>query len=158
MADGFSASRAPSTIATGTQLNNWTTTAPYYPGAGFDPTTGTYTVPVTGRYAIKATISYTTVASIGIQLGSTINPSFVVRRTSDGTDLITGLFPLLNTSITLLTLRVILGNATVTMAGDVTLNAGDTIAILYVSTGLTINLNLGGPNASATVWSMHRLT
>jgi len=115
-------------------------------------------VPVTGRYAIKATISYTTVAALGIQLGAGVNPSFVVRRTSDGTDLITGLFPILNTALLVLTIRVILGNATVTLAGDVTLNAGDTIAILYVSSGLTININLGGPNSSATVWSMHRLT
>jgi len=72
--------------------------------------------------------------------------------------LINGLFPLLNLNVTLLTLRAILGNGAVVLAGDVELSAGDVIGLFYVSDGLSLTLNLGGANAGGMVWSMHRIS
>lgn len=74
------------------------------------------------------------------------------------TDLISGLFPILNVSITLLTLRAILGNGSVTLVGDVQLNQGDVIGVYYIADGLTIDIAIGGAADNATVWSVHRLT
>ncbi|MFS8630224.1 MAG: hypothetical protein LOD92_03490, partial [Bacillales bacterium] len=65
-------------------------------------------------------------------------------------------FPILNTSLLVLTTRVILGNGTVTLTADVELTADDEIALLYESSGLTLSLNLGGAN-SPIVWSVHRI-
>jgi len=158
LADGFSASRTGSTIATGTQLLNWIVTSPYYGNPAFNPAAGVFTVPTTGRYAIKATLSYSTTAAINLSIGAGVNPAFAIRRTIDGTNLIVGFFPILNVNVTLLNLRAVLGTSSVTLAGDVTLNSGDTIGIFYVSDGLTVNLNLGSTQQAATVWSMHRLT
>lgn len=157
---GFSARRAPSTFSSDGQLTNWTITSPNYGDPGFDPVAGTFTVPVTGRYSIKAVISYATTAAINASIGGTINPAFVVRRISPTpTDLISALFPLLNINIVgLLPIRVILGNGTVTLVGDVELNAGDVIGIFYVADGLTVNIDIGGTTDTATVWSMFRLT
>ncbi|WP_404452020.1 hypothetical protein LG329_16965 [Virgibacillus necropolis] len=156
---GFSASRAATTLSADQQLDNWTVTDPYYTGTGFDPITGTYTVPSSGRYAIKTVISYTTTAALTAAIGEGIDPSFVVRNLSSGTDLISGLFPVLNVDIlALLQLRVILGNGTVTLVGDVELNAGDQVGLLYLSDGLTIDLNIGGTDPSGTVWSIHKIT
>ncbi|GKV67344.1 hypothetical protein NCCP2331_34970 [Sporosarcina sp. NCCP-2331] len=58
----------------------------------------------------------------------------------------------------LLTLRAILGNGTVTLTGDVHLNAGEQIAIFYEASGLGISLNIGGETDTGTVWSVHKLT
>ncbi|NGP44495.1 collagen-like protein [Bacillaceae bacterium SIJ1] len=157
---GFSASRTPATVSANTVLDNWTVTSPYYGSPDFNPTTGEYTVPATGRYSIKAIISYQTTAALSVSLGSGINPSFVVQRTSPTpTNLVEGLFPLLNVNVALvLTLRAILGNGQVILQGDVELNAGDVISILYQSDGLTIDLNLGGGSPEGTIWSVHRLS
>ncbi|MFD2882106.1 hypothetical protein ACFTAO_49835 [Paenibacillus rhizoplanae] len=68
------------------------------------------------------------------------------------------MFPLLNVNIALLlSLRTILGNGTVTLAGEVELTAGDVIGLFYEADGLTIPLDLGGVS-SGIVWSVHRLT
>ncbi|GIN20985.1 hypothetical protein J1TS3_21190 [Siminovitchia fordii] len=157
---GFSAQRAPTTLSASGQLGNWTVTSPYYSGTGFNPTTGNYTIQQSGRYSIKAVISYTTTAAITATLGAGVNPSLIVRRTSPvQTDLISGLFPVLNVNVALvLTLRAVLGNGTVTLAGDVYLNAGDNIGLFYEANGLTIGLNIGGTAPSGTIWSVHKLT
>nr|WP_083938155.1 hypothetical protein [Paenibacillus daejeonensis] len=120
--------------------------------------TGNFTVPVTGRYSIQATINYATTAALTISLGPGVNPSFAVRRISAPvTDLINGLFPILNVNILLLlTLRAVLGSGTVTLAGDVLLNAGDVIGLFYESNGLAVSLNLGG-TTPGIVWSIHRI-
>jgi hypothetical protein len=93
-------------------------------------------------------------ASIGSQ-----NPTFVLRRTSPSTqDLISGLLPILNLSLTLLTVRALLGNGTVTLSGEVELTAGDVVGLFYNADGLTLNLNLGGNNSGGIVWSVHRMS
>jgi hypothetical protein len=132
--------------------------APYFNSGNFNPTTGNYTVPATGRYIIEATINYATTAVITIALGAGINPAFVVQRSSPTvTSLITGLFPILNVNIALiLSLRTILGSGTVTLAGEVQLNAGDIIGLYYVANGLTVGLNLGG-SGSGIVWSVNQI-
>lgn len=71
--------------------------------------------------------------------------------------MITGLFPVLNVNVALvLSLRTVLGNGTVTLAGDVELTAGDTVGLFYVADGLTLTLDLGGPSAPVT-WSIHQI-
>ncbi|GBF74819.1 hypothetical protein PA598K_03187 [Paenibacillus sp. 598K] len=131
---------------------------PYYNNGTFNPSLGNFTVPTTGRYSIKATINYATTAALTASIGPGINPNFVVRRTnSPVTDLVTGLFPILNVNILLgLSLRAILGSGTVTLAGDVQLNAGDIIGLFYEANGLTIAINIGG-GSPGVVWSMHRI-
>ncbi|RAT99124.1 hypothetical protein [Brevibacillus sp. Leaf182] len=157
--ENFSAFLSTVTLSASSQLVNWSTASPYYSNPSFNPVTGTYTVPATGTYAIKATINYETSAAITGSLDPAITPAFEVRRlTPTATSLIIGDFPVLNVNIALvLTLRTILGTGTVTLAGDVQLNADDTLGLFYVANGLTINLNLGG-SGEGIVWSIHRLT
>jgi len=83
----------------------------------------------------------------------------VVRRTSaPAADLVSGLFPLLNIDVLLvLTIRAVLGNGTVTLAGDVELGVGDVVGLFYVSDGLTLALDLGGADDGGIVWSMHQI-
>ncbi|WP_305037774.1 hypothetical protein [Polycladospora coralii] len=121
--------------------------------------TGDFTVPTTGRYSISATINYETTAAISVSLGAGIDPSFVVRRTSPVvTDLVSGLFPVFNVDIVaLLTLRTILGNGLVTLAGEVELDAGDVIGLFYEADGLTVSLDLGGSVTPGIIWSIHQI-
>ncbi|GBF78408.1 hypothetical protein PA598K_07048 [Paenibacillus sp. 598K] len=156
-ADGFSGLTSLTTSAS-TQLTGFSVASPYFNNGTFNPATGNFTIPTTGRYSIKATINYATTAALGISLGAGVNPTFVVRRTTAPvTNLITGLFPILNVSIVLvLTLRAVLGSGTVTLAGDVQLNAGDVIGLFYEANGLTLSLNIGG-TTPGVVWSMHRI-
>ena len=83
----------------------------------------------------------------------------VIRRIAPTTtDLISGLFPILNVNVALLlTLRAVLGNGTVTLAGEVELTAGDTVGLFYEADGLTIGLDLGG-TGNGIVWSAQRIT
>jgi hypothetical protein len=147
-------------ISASTQLTGWSVATPYYDSASFNELTGNYTIPATGRYSIKATVNYSTTATVTIALGAAENPAFVIRRTSPTvTDLINGLFPVLNVNIVLvLNLRTILGSGTVTLAGDVQLTAGDVIGMFYEADGVTIPLDLGGGDADGVVWSIHRIT
>lgn len=156
--EGFSAFLSTLSVSASAQLTGWTVTAPYFNSGNFNAATGNYTVPVTGRYIIQATINYATTAAISVALGGGINPAFVVQRTSPTvTNLITGLFPVLNVNIAiLLVLRAILGSGTVTLAGEVQLNAGDVIGLFYVANGLTIGLSLGG-TSNGIVWSVNRI-
>jgi hypothetical protein len=87
-------------------------------------------------------------------------PLIPLRRiTPSATDLITGISPILNVNIALLlTLRTILGSSSITLAGDVTLNANDQIGLFYVSNGLTIILSLGSTSNEDIVWSIHQLS
>ncbi|GAB1532161.1 MULTISPECIES: hypothetical protein [Brevibacillus] len=157
--ENFSAFLSTVTLGESSQLVNWSIASPYYGSPSFNPLTGTYTVPETGTYAIKATINYETSEAITVSLGPEITPAIEVQRiTPTATNLIIGDFPVLNVNIALvLILRTILGAGTVTLAGDVQLNAGDTLGLFYVANGLTINLNLGG-GGEGIVWSIHRLT
>ncbi len=158
-AENFSGFLSTVTLCASSQLINWSTASPYYGSPSFNPLTGTYTVPANGTYSIKATINYETTSAITVNLDAGITPAFVVQRiTPTATDLIIADFPVLNVNVALvLTLRAILGAGTVTLAGDVQLNAGDTLGLFYVANGLTINLNLGG-GGEGIVWSIHRLT
>ena len=156
--EGFSAFLSTASVSASSQLTGWSVAAPYFNSGNFNPATGNYTVPATGRYIIEATINYATTAVITIALGAGINPAFVVQRSSPTvTSLITGLFPILNVNIALiLSLRTILGSGTVTLAGEVQLNAGDIIGLYYVANGLTVGLNLGG-SGSGIVWSVNQI-
>ncbi len=160
MNESFSAFLPAASTAASTQLSGWTVTAPYFDNTTFDETTGNYTVPDTGTYLINATINYSTTASVTVSLGAGINPAFVVRRTSPiVTDLVSGLFPLLDVNVALvLSLRAVLGSGTVTLTGEFELTAGDVIGLFYEANGLTIPLNLGGTGTPGIVWSISRLT
>lgn len=106
-----------------------------------------------------ATINYATTAAIALSLGAGVNPAFLVQRTSPTvTTLVSGLLPVLNVAITLLTLRAVLGSGSVTLAVEVALNAGDVIGLFYAANGLTITLNLGSGATNGIVWSVHEIT
>lgn len=154
--EGFAASANAVVLTSGGQLTSWNVNSPYYGNPNFDPSTGIFTVPRTGRYHIAATINYQTTASVSVELGAGVNPAFTVRNISTSQDLLSGLFPILNTSLVLLTVRVILGSGTVTIAGDVELTEGDQIGLFYVDSGLNVSLNLGGTTTPIT-WSIHRI-
>lgn len=158
--EGFSAFISSITAAASTQLTGWTVTSPYFSNTTFNETTGDYTVPTSGVYIIGAAVNYSTTGAITTSLGGAINPTFVARRTSPTvTDLVTGLFPLLDVDIALvLTLRAILANGVVTLAGEADLTAGDVIGLFYEADGLTVTLDLGGSGAEGIVWSINRLT
>ena len=153
---GFSATTTAAGVSSSQIIDDWTTSPPYYGHPNFNEVTGIFTVPETGRYHISATVSYQTTAALSIGLADDVNPAFVVRNLTTNEDLVSGLFPILNTSLLVLTTRVILGNGTVTLTADVELTADDEIALLYESSGLTLSLNLGGAN-SPIVWSVHRI-
>lgn len=142
-----------------TQLDNFLTTSPFYDSTNFNATDGEFTVPTTGRYSVKILVNYQSTAAISVDIGAP-NPAFVLRRTTPAsTDLITGIFPILNVNVALiLELRAILGSGQVILVGDVELDAGDVIGLFYVADGLNINLNLSGSgDGPAVVWSMFSL-
>lgn len=145
--------------STNTQLANWTVTSPYYTGTGFNATTGNFVVPTTGKYSIKASLNFSS-GAISTATGNTISPGFIIQRASSpGTALISGNIPILNVNIALLlSLRVILSTGQVVLAGDLYLTSGDTIQLVYVPSGLTSTLSLGGSiNPPGAVWSIHSL-
>lgn len=155
--EGFSAFLSTLSVSASSQLTGWSVAAPFFGSASFNAAAGNYTVPTTGRYIIQATINYSTTAAISLSLGAGVNPAFVVQRTSPSTTaLVSGLFPILNVSVTLLTLRSILGSGTVTLAGEVQLNAGDVVGLYYVANGLTISLTLGG-SSGGIIWSINQI-
>jgi hypothetical protein len=96
--------------------------------------------------------------ALSIALGTSVNPYFAVQRIAPApADLITGLVPVIAISVAIVNVRGIINNGVVTMAGDVMLNAGDTVGLFYLSTGSTIQLFLGNSGANGIVWSMHRI-
>ncbi|MEG0552905.1 MAG: hypothetical protein RR533_05180, partial [Carnobacterium sp.] len=155
--EGFSAFKQTLAVSSSTSISNWSVASPFYTTTGFNAATGIFTVPTTGKYCLEATINYSTTVALNLSLGASINPSFAIRRNAS-TNLISGLFPLLNVNIVLLlTLRAILGNGTVTLTGDAELTAGDTIDLYYEASGLSVALTLGGANSGGIVWSIHRI-
>lgn len=157
--DGFSASLTTLSLSSSGQLTGWSVAPPYFNNGSFNTGTGNYTVPTTGRYIVQATINYSASAAISVNLGSSVTPSFSIERRSPVvTSLIKGLFPILNVNVALvLSLRAILGSGTITLAGEVVLDAGDVIGLFYNANGLTINLNLGG-TSNNVIWSMNRIS
>ncbi len=150
--EGFSASGSTTSISNSTVLNNWNVNSPYYANSAFDPYTGTFTAPATGKYAIHATVNYKTNAAVSVSIGRDIDPVFTVKKNGN-TDLIKGYMPILDVNVALvLTLRTVLSNATVTLTGDVELQAGDTVELYYEADGLDLNFN------TDIVWSIHQLS
>ncbi|MNQ78854.1 hypothetical protein D3C85_937760 [compost metagenome] len=105
-----------------------------------------------------ATINYSTTAAISVSLGAGINPFFAVQRTSpSAVNLVSGFLPILNVNVVLvLTLRAVLGTGEITLAGEVSLTAGDVIGLFYNAAGLTISINIGN-GTTGVVWSMHQI-
>ena len=154
----FSADIQTLTLTPGTTtIGGWDTTAPYYGDASFNTVTGVFTVPETGKYAFKVEINYANTAAITAQLGAGADPYFAIRRS--GINLLAGVVSILNVNIALLlTLRTILGNNSIALLGDLLLNTGDAITLVFIADGLLINLNLGGSGVTpGLVWSVHKL-
>ncbi len=150
--EGFSASGTTTAISSSTKILGWEVYPPYYANSAFDPSTGKFTAPATGKYAIHATVNYKTNAPVSVSIGSNIDPVFLVKKNGN-TDLIKGYMPILDVNIALvLTLRSVLSSATVTLAGDVELQAGDEVELYYEADGLTLNFD------TDIVWSIHRLS
>ncbi|KQO18459.1 copper amine oxidase N-terminal domain-containing protein [Paenibacillus sp. Leaf72] len=149
--EGFSAAGA-TTANSSMQFISWSVASPHYSSPTFNAATGIFTVPETGKYAINATVNYNTTASLSVSLGSGVNPIFTVKKNANS-DLIKGNLPILNVNMPLvLTMRALLESATVTLSGDVQLQAGDQVGLYYEANGLTINFNMDA------VWSIHRLS
>ena len=149
--EGFSASGTTNPILSSTLFKDWNVASPYYANAAFDPATGIFTAPATGKYAIHATVNYKTKSPVSVSIGSDIDPVFTVKKNGN-TDLIKGYMPIFDVNIALvLTLRTILSSATVTLTGDVELQAGDEVELYYEADGLILNFN------TDIVWSIHRL-
>jgi hypothetical protein len=134
----------------------WSTASPFYTTSGFDAVSGNFTVPSSGKYSVKITVNYST-SVLTASLGSSVNPSFVFRTTTP-TTLLAATLPVLNVSIALvLTLRALLSNGCVTIAGDVFLNAGEVVNVAYIADGFLSPLNLGASISPGCVWSMSSL-
>ncbi|MNI48029.1 hypothetical protein D3C73_1025730 [compost metagenome] len=151
--EGFSGNTTLTGITSATTFSGWDVTDPYYTSASFNAVTGEYIIPTTGRYLIEAIINFETAAPIAISLGAGVDPEFVVTRTAPVvTDLLSGLLPVLNVNVALLTLRAVLGNGSVTISGEVELTAGDSIELQYVDDGLTLALDF------QAYWSINQVS
>ncbi|MGE7023576.1 stalk domain-containing protein [Solibacillus cecembensis] len=149
---GFSASGSISSMDSSTIFMNWIDSSPNYPSPDFDPSTGIFTAPEAGKYSIKATVTYKTNRAASVSLGSDIDPVFTVKSDVNN-DLIKGYLPILNVNVALiLTLRTILASATVTLVGDVELQAGEQVELYYEADGLNLDLS------TDIVWSIHQLS
>lgn len=158
--EGFSVFLPTMVTGTTATFTGWEETAPYYGNAAFDQALGEYTVPEAGRYSVEATVNFAFATAIAAALDPAVNPSLVVQRTTPGPaiNLVTGLLPVLDVAIGgTLTLRTLLRSGTVTLAGEVELDAGDVISLIYQSNGLAVDVDLGATD-SGVVWSVHRLT
>lgn len=150
--EGFSVTSTTYSINSSTLFSNWSEASPYYGSPTFNPSTGIFTAPDSGRYAIHATVNYKIDTPINVSIGRGIDPVFTVKK-NDNIDLINGYMPFLDVNIPLvLTMRTVLGSATVTLTGDVELEAGDQVGLYYEADGLSIGFS------TDIVWSIHRLS
>lgn len=154
MQQGFSAFKSSATASTDLQFTNWSVASPYFSSPNFDAITGIYTTPAAGRYAIDAVINYNTDSALSVSIASSINPAFEVNRTSPAATLLSGLLPLNNLSLTLVSIRAILGGGAVTLTGEVSLSIGDELGLYFnadAMTGVTLHF-------SNIVWAVYRIT
>ncbi|MGG3280485.1 stalk domain-containing protein [Paenibacillus solani] len=150
--EGFSVTGTTYSIASSTLFSNWSEASPYYGSPAFNPATGIFTAPATGKYAIHATVNYKIDAPVSMSLGRGVDPVFTVRKNGN-TDLIKGYMPIFDVNIALiLSMRTVLGSATVTLSGDVELQAGDQVGLYYEADGLPLGFS------TDIVWSIHRLS
>ena len=124
-------------------IADWSSAYPEFSGNYFNASSGIYTVPRSGIYAAQATISYVTNSAISTQLGTSIAPTFVIKKITPTVEsLVVGEFPIFYTNLIILSLRTILASSTITLTGIVQLSQGDTVGLFYNSDGLTIPLTL----------------
>ena len=156
----FSATKTSFTIgSTTTQLTDWAVTpSQYYDGTGFDELAGTFTAPQDGKYSFRVTINYNTLAPATTSIGSTISPRFAVKRISPIVSyLILGNLPVIDFSLTLLSLRTVLGAGQVVMTGDANLTLGDVVGVFYEADGFSLSLEIGASDVGGIIWSVHSL-
>jgi hypothetical protein len=127
----------------------WNTAAPYYNDGGFNATTGVSTVPASGIYEIDATIPYSTYTNNSI---SGPIPGFVVMLNGT-TTILRGDMPCYYNGVA----RYTVVDSTVTMTGQVFLNAGDQITLRYLADGSSSAYDFGPTAARPAIWSMRRL-
>jgi hypothetical protein len=159
---GFAVTRSLMSVASDTTINSWTIPT----GAYFDETSGdlntasgVFTVPVNGVYEVNALINYQITSTITESLGDGIDPAFELRRnvTSPET-LIRSNMPVFDVNVpSVLDLRTILSNGQCIIMDNVQLNTGDQIYLRYVSDGMTLSVNIGGPNSIGLFWSINRI-
>lgn len=156
---GFSATLNSITTNTITQLTGWSVANPSYTAAGFNPTTGNFTVPTTGTYAIETTINYNLAVATSVSVGSGVNPYFEIRRvTPVPSSLMSGYLPVLNVNVVLvLTLKAVLDRGVVTLSRNVMLSAGDVIGLFYQNSGFTSSINIGGGLIPGVSWAIRKL-
>lgn len=151
--EGFSAYKASLGASDDIMITNWSAAPPAFASGSFSAVNGIYTVPVTGVYAAQATISYVTDSAISTQLGTSVTPTFVMRKFAPTvSDLLVGELPVFYTSLLVLNLRTILASSTVTLSGVLQLTKGDTLGLYYDADGLSEALTLQNIR-----WAVYRL-
>jgi hypothetical protein len=136
-----------------TQLSNWSTSFPFYPGTGFTESTGTFVAPATGKYTIKMVLPYQAPTST-LNLGSGVSPLFQINQTFPASSiLLSNNLPVIDVNLgSPVIFRTLINTAYVVLEGDVLLNVGDNLNVFYISTEIGTNLTLND-----AVWSMFSL-
>lgn len=130
----------------------YSTAAPYYDNSsgGFDAGTGIFTAPVDGTYSVMVTLTW------GNDTGSPSDstpPTLYVGRNGDNSVLLADIPVFIDSTAQIV--RAVLRAGTVSLAGDLDLNAGDTLQIYYrKNTQLADLLVVDFPGIS---WSVHKL-
>lgn len=154
---GFSATKNSLTASGTTTLKGFTVQKNN--GNGFNATEGTFTAPKKGIYRVSAVVNYKTTATITANLGAGTQPYLVIRKTQPTTsDLLKSYFNVVNVNILLVVnLNVILGSGNVTVTGDIELEQGETVALVFEPGGLNINLDLGANVDKGINWSIWKV-
>lgn len=128
--------------------------------------TGVFTVPEDGQYSIRVTVYYQGLTHN--PLPSDAHPYITLSRFIDTTpDLLDERTDLLIGHLKIIeygdnggsTPRFLLENDTITLAGNLDLKQGDTLAVFFLDDGATINVTFGGTAGvpPGVTWSAHRL-
>jgi len=153
---GFSATKNSLTANGVTQLTGFTVKKNN--GNGFNGAQGTFTAPKKGIYKVSAVVNYKTTATINANLGAGTQPYLVIRKTQPTTsDLLKSYFNVVNVNILIINLNVILGSGNITITGDVELEQGDTVALVFEPGGLNLNLDLGASVENGINWSIWKV-
>lgn len=131
-----------------------------------DEVNGIFTVPEDGQYSIRVTVYYQGLTHD--PLPGEGSPYIALSRFIDTTpDLLDERTDLLIGHLKIIeysdnggsTPRFLLQNDTITLAGNLDLKQGDTLAVFFLDDGATINVTFGGTGGATpgVTWSAHRL-
>lgn len=127
-------------IAGSQTITNWTSVVSK---PDFNVVNGRFTAPYTGTFKINAFITYNIPAVIGINLGPSVDPAFILQRVLPvSTELGRVRLPVFDVAVALiLSLRTILTSANLYLSLFADLNAGDVVELQYDADGFLFTLN-----------------